>query len=1364
MAENTRKKNADTESGTLYKRSTRVLPEGSANWVSWLTFSWVGNLVVRAWRHPIDDDDLYTLPAVDSSAPVTEVFEEEWRRREREEAESQGQKSKYGLLWVIISVHRYVAIKSMFLDLSVIAFTLATPEILKRITGTFEEIENGVLPATARSDVYWWSALLLAMEMCRLLFGNCNLWLIVRAGVRVRTALMGSMYGKALLLTGAARQRFSLGRAVNIMSSDVLRIDTGWIMVNIFWTTPILIVFVIVMVARIIGWAAAAGALVLALYLPVQWMIVSRLNWYRDRINEIADRRIKMLQEVLFGIRVIKLYAWEARFQARVNELRAEELRLIRRMKMLAAISQTLTISVPTFITVISLVVYSKLNGSVSSSVIFPAMAYFDILETPLNFLPITISYTVDALAAIRRVQAFLRAPVLVFQPEVDASQEEAVLIEDGLFAWDNPAHPMPKDDDLAIDESDSESKISIDKVGDIERQKREAQGRRGSLTVPKAGVYDVEEKRWMPSTPTPFTGIAIPHFAIKRGSLVAVVGPVGSGKSSLLGCIMGEMYKVSGRVVLCGQVGYTTQHAWIRNGSIRENILFGLPWEPIKYEQVIKQCALEADLSGMPDGDATEIGEHGVCLSGGQKQRVSLARLVYSEPDISLLDDPLSAVDPHVGKVLFQDCIVRGRLSKTTRVLVTHQLNVLPHCDHIVVMQHGQIAEQGSYQKLMSGSTAFSVLLKKYAQAEAASEPHAAQSSTVTVGTQTLSPGTLHTGCSTPTPGTQAPASPQLIKNEREAIHRGEVSLTQYLEYAAFAGGAFFLATAFATGFLSESGRAYSDLWLKWWPDADDDPEGMSDRSFMLGLTLIGMFQMAMTWFNALVFVLAGYFASLTLHQLALKRVLRSPIRFFDTTPAGRILNRFSKDLDLMDSNLPEELNNLMFAASVILSTLVITYICNWRLLPAMALPLALGVLLQSVFSAAARQLWRLNIAAFSPLLSHFSETYVGLSVIRALRKQPMFVARHHLLNDVCNRSYLLYASLRRWTSFRSETIGCVLTLAIAWIGTWYGFSASVFGLAITQALKITRALDWSIKQLAETEISMVSAERVMEYAERLESERAMVTDTKPPADWPARGHIQFVNLVVRYRPSLPPVLKDVNLEFLPHQRIAIVGRTGAGKSTILAVLFRLVEPAAGQIIIDGLDICSLGLEDLRTRLAIVPQEPVLFAGTLRFNLDPLGQYTDEQLWTALDRTHMRETVVRMGGGSLEMAVMENGDNFSIGQKQLLCLARAVLKPTSVLVLDEATANIDLETDSLIQQSLRENFAATHTIITIAHRLNTIIDYDKVVVMRAGEVAEFDSPTALMAKPDSIFSQMIRESSPTKASQTPDICSRLSN
>lgn len=1318
-------------------RGERPCPEHHSSLLSNITFSWVDDLVMSAWWGKIGDGDLYKMPEEDSSERVYDTFKKEWQL-----VNKTFPNDRYGLLRTILRVHKFTATKSMVLDFLVIGFTFSIPYLLKSITTIFENVDNKIADASTLKQVYWWSLGLIIMEVLRLIFTNGNLWMIVRAGLQVRTALMAAMYEKSLVLTGVARQQYSLGRAVNILSSDILRIDTGWTFVNLFWTTPIFIILTFVLVAiDVIGWAWLAGGMVLLVYVPFQMVIIKKLIWYRDRTNELADRRIKMLQEVLFGIRVIKLYSWEDRFQKRVNELRQEELRLIRRMKLVAAISQTLTTSVPTLITVASLVAYAWIYGSVSSSVIFPAMAFFDLLEVPLNYLPITISYTVDALAAIRRVQAFLRAPVLVFEPEQRPDQKEAVLISEAMFAWDDPNNPMK--------ETEEEDEQESSKMEQLEQEKEMAQQRESSLSVPKAGVYDVTTERWIPSTPVPFSALKIKRFAIERGELVAVVGPVGSGKSSLLGCVVGEMFKISGSVSLSGRIGYSSQHAWIQDGSIRENILFGLPMDSQLYNTVIKQCALEPDLANMPDGDHTLIGEKGVNLSGGQKQRLSLARMVYSDPDIALLDDPLSAVDPHVGKVLFRDCILHGHLSTKTRILVTHQLNVLPHVDRIVVMQNGQIEQVGTYEEIINSGTAFATLLTKLAKSE--EETKVACSSTVLTVTEESVPVSPSCCPATPQPPPPATGSPESPFPEEG--HSGEaVSLAAYLHYAMYCGGSVFLLFALVTGILSEGGRSFSDVWLKWWPEAETNPSFMSDRDFMAGLTWIAVFQTALTWFNGLVFVLGGYFASLALHQKALHRVLRTPIRFFDCTPAGRILNRFSKDMDLLDSNLPEELNNLMCAVSVIASTVVITGICDVRLLAIMPFPLAAGFLLQSIFTAAARQLQHLNVAAYSPLLSHFSTTYTGLSVLRAFRKQAEYVTKHHLLNDHCNRSYYLYVALRRWTSFRSEAIGAFLTLFMSCIGTYFQFSASVYGLALTQALKITRALDWCIKQLAETEISMVSAERVVEYAEALDSEKAMITQVRPSPNWPQHGRIQFINLYVRYRPHLPPVLKSINLEFLPRQRVAIVGRTGAGKSTILSVLFRLVEPTAGQILVDGVDICELGLADLRTRLAIVPQEPVLFAGTMRFNLDPLSEHSDDALWLALEQTHMADTVRRIGGSlGLDMAVMENGDNFSIGQKQLLCLARAVLKKTSVLVLDEATANIDLENDALIQKSLRDNFSSTHTIITIAHRLNTIIDYDKVVVMRAGEVVEFDSPATLASNPHSLFSEMLRESSAHK-------------
>ncbi len=1269
------------------------LPEKRANPLAKLTFSWFTKFVNRGQRNRLGREDLYRVPSAHESRIVGSRFISIWNR----EHAAEDPKKQFGLHRAIFLFAQWPILISALLELVKMSASLSSPYLLGLFTRSYSLWSSSSVSEAEKPSLLLLVAYCTAICFTQLIAsfaGNWAIWILVKSGLDVRTGLMSAIYDRSLNLSGLEKKNYSIARATKMMSSDVLRIEIYWGFLHFFWTCPLQIILAFVFLYGMFGWAVLGGVAVIVISLPIQAYLIYRMSRQRPKINEVADKRIRLLQEILAGIRVIKLYAWDSIFQDKMATIRLEELQEIRKMRHISALITTMTLCLPVLASVFTFLCYIYFNEKgtkLTADMVFPALTFFGRIETPLIIIPIIASYTVDAIEALRRVGKFLRARPSTSIQEVMQSESLAVSLQ-GEFIWEDVAATGTT---IATPSEEEVFKFDV---------------------------------------------------GIEKGSLVAVVGSVGAGKTSFLSAINGELKNHShdSRVQVDGKIGYCPQQAWIRNCSVRENIVFDQPFDEERYRQVIEQCALESDLANFPHSDDTELGEKGISLSGGQKQRISLARMVYFNPDIVLMDDPLSAVDAHVGSTLFFDCILEGLLKEKTRILVTNQLHILPYVDQIIVLNEGKIIERGTYQELLSKDTDFSDLLKKYSCEESDEEALSDSESDTSTSTEDDEIAAALTASKAKLKALNDANRKSPHKPHHEDVREG-VSAKVYWAYVSACGGVMFLIMASSCMFFTEFSRILRSLTLRDWTNLKGD-SFMEQASYYIGVYagLAGL-QVLSAFANTAMFVWGGYRAAKVLHQSALARIIRSPMSFFDSTPVGRILTRFSKDLDVVDSYVAEEFNSLIVTFSVIGSSIVLFGIINYRILIVVAVALILGYLLQSTFRTISRQLQRLNAQNFSPLMSHFSESFSGLTSIRAFGVQEAFFRKHHELVDVANRAPLMNLAMRRWVGIRSDLMGAFLVWSLGLICLVLAVDPVYTGMLLSDTLNVVEYLDWCIKQFAETEMSLMAVERINHYATRLEVEAdEIVPYNRPPLEWPQHGAISIEKLVVSYKPQLPPVLKGISLQIAAGEHVAIVGRTGAGKTSIISSLFRLIEPTSGTILIDGIDICGIGLKDLRSRLAIVPQEPALFSGTLRFNLDPNGRHSDDELWLALERTSMREAAMDLPG-HLDGEVQECGQNFSIGQRQLLCLTRALLVRSSIIVMDEATANIDLETDEQIQISLRENFQKS-TLITIAHRINTIIDYDRIIVMDAGEVAEVGTPKELLSQEDSIFTHLAAE------------------
>eukprot|EP00536_Pseudo-nitzschia_multiseries_P002508 jgi/Psemu1/235755/estExt_Genewise1.C_340013 len=1157
------------------------------------------------------------------------------------------------------------------------------------------------------SSMAYGLTLTLAIVSAQITSSLCNKhasYICFQVGSRVRTALVFAIFEKSLQIDSSYYRDHPIGQVTNLMGTDVSKIAMFMEYMILAVSSPVSIVLAIVYLWRLLGFASLGGMFFIVLSIPMTTGIAKWMGSLMMKLMKMKDDRVNSNQEVLSNMKIVKLQAWEGPFKTKSEDLRKIEVDQLFSYKMAGSVFAVVTNAVPMMVAVSSFGIYVTIVGhSLDAATALTSISVFNILNMPLSIFPAVLNLGIESTVCLERIQNFLTAP--------------------------NPS-------DAQIDELE-----------------HRPQNRYGSINTDVENSNGVKDRIDV----LPLRQV---NFKCDEGDFVAVVGEVGSGKSTLLKSILGEVQKVSGEVAVQGSVAYFSQSPFIMNDTVKGNILFGRSNGNVDhdlYKLAVESACLEHDFKLLSDGDQTEIGEKGVNLSGGQKARIAIGRAVYRDADISLLDDCLSAVDAHVGRDLFDNCIVDvlskdrsqgGKTRKRTVIFVTNAIQYLNHpkVDRILVLKDGLIVESGTYSDLVSQNDShFKSMLETFNDSmETESEIDLREAEDIDESSSVrMSKRKSTTRKSSIKDQKIVEKTTKLITSEAEESRLGEVEWKVYNAWIQAAGGIWIVIPLVFAFTIQQLLDFIQRFWLvQFWGTSGEKDRG-SQLFYLSVYALLYLVEIALTFFKSVVPVLFALKASKKFFSALLDSMLMAPMTFFDTTPVGRIVNRFSKDINTVDELLVTNFKQLMSITFSIVTSIVVLLTTVPQL--SIILPF-LGIFYKqqhSYFSRSNRELKRIDSTARSPIFNLFGEALNGYSTIRAFEAEPALSSRMANFLDKQQHAYYLLKVGNCWLGVRLEFLGTLL-IGFGCLGFVLlkqakpdvdPVFASMAGLALSYLLSITSQLLYAIRYASDFEASLVSVERIQQYIEiEKEAPHSTPKDRLLDKDWPSKGSIEFKDYKLRYRPGLPLVLKGLNIAIPSQAKVGIVGRTGAGKSTLMNALTRLSEPDSGKIILDGVDIATVGLTKLRSKIAIIPQDPVLFSGTIRTNMDPFNQHSDETLMDALGRVGLYGDDSVSSINSLGDKVDQDGSNFSAGQRQMLVIARALLGGSSVVICDEATSSIDAEADSRIQRVFREEFAQSTT-LTIAHRLNTIMDSTHILVMADGKAVEFDSPDALLAK-----------------------------
>eukprot|EP01063_Lacrimia_lanifica_P027522 TRINITY_DN3875_c0_g1_i1.p1 TRINITY_DN3875_c0_g1~~TRINITY_DN3875_c0_g1_i1.p1 ORF type:complete len:1364 (+),score=450.81 TRINITY_DN3875_c0_g1_i1:40-4131(+) len=1298
-------------------------------------FCYVNELLAKGYTRPLEEADLYKALERDSADVCMKRLKQAWTAACEQQAAP-------GLKWVLIKEYGLEYLSITAIGLTEWVFGLAEPLFIGLFLSAVTDEDaasggNGTVTGNGTAvdddDVtarkWGFASAFLVCALMRALLHHPTFQRSQLFGMRLRVATTALVYEKMMALSTRSLSRTTTGHLVNLVSNDSERFDQAALFVH-FIPIGIMKACVVAYVGyRFFGWCGLVGVGLVLCMGPAQYACSRYFMSLRSATTAITDSRVKVMNEVIQGIRLIKMYAWEMPFAAAVDGLRGREAARLRRTAYLRALNLTcfhILVPLVMFTTLTLFVWTNSQNTDLKPSEVFTFMIYVTHLGFSFTlFIPFAVQQGSELLISLGRIEALLLAEEFE-DLDADAATEQRALPYAGGSPTRRRRSTGKGDMGVVVRHVDAAWPVGI------------AEASKNAPDDDGDGDGDGGAAETARQTQKPVFADA--SFAVPRGHLVGVVGGVGSGKTSLLALLSGELPITNGSddksavEVLCPPT-LAAQEAWILSGTARENILFGREYDAARYAAVVDACCLQSDFEQFAHGDATPIGERGITLSGGQRARLSLARACYEGGGIYLLDDPLSAVDAEVGRRIFEKCIC-GLLAGTTRVLVTHQHQYLPSCDSVYVVKDLSIVPYTLDAAMSAGAS------PPVKPAEAGG--HEAASTAAEGGAQ---PTEKKSEAPDEAAESAAEGSGAATAEDRSV---GAVTLSTYATY--FRNGGLVLTGMFFTCLVLAQGcYVAGDVVLAGWVDrsADDQDRAYHYKlySIFFGCMVALSVARAMTWFTLAVR------ASTNLHNSMFMGVLYTAVAWLDVNPSGRVLNRFSKDVGQLDELLPWSFYDTMVIMAIVVGSIVVIAIFNPWVILGTAPVIGVFLYTRRYFVMSSREIKRLEAVSRSPLYATFSEAIRGVTTIRAYHRRGVFLTRFKAAQDDHTSAFYLFHTANRWLALRLDLItlsfiAMVVILAASLSGSGSALTASQIGVSLAYATRLSGAAQWCARQSAETEAQMTAAERIREYGKLVPEEKLVEEEAPAPrtdAAWPATGAVEFCDVSMRYRPALPLVLDGVSFAIPGGCKVGIVGRTGAGKSSITQVLFRLVELAAGAVRIDGVDTATVPLHDLRSRCSIIPQDPVLFTGTMRYNLDPFDTAENERvLWKALEDVQLKAAIEACDGG-LDCDVSEGGRNFSVGQRQLICLARALLRQNKILVLDEATANVDPDTDRVIQAVIREKFAAC-TVLTIAHRLHTVIDADRILLLKQGRVVEFDTPDALLADEESVLSGFVRE------------------
>ncbi|PVU94926.1 hypothetical protein BB561_002172 [Smittium simulii] len=1357
-----------------------------------LTFGWSTNLIWNYGRIPgkITPEILADLHEKDDSGIISKLIEKAW-----EEEVAKGGKS----LWRVL----YKVFGRDFIILNILSVCNSIFDILKAGSLVFF-IRFLRSPEKPISEGILYTLLLSVAVIFSSAFQSYSFFPASRLGYQIRVGLITLLFRKAINISSSST--ISIGKAINLISNDVQTFENASYFMLFMWVGPFQLLLSIIFLWLNIGISSFVAVGAYLLMIPLQSYISGFFGKIRANTVNFRDNRIKLLTDVFGGIEIVKLNTWENPLTERIIEHRSAEYKSLKRANNLKALNQSLfnsssqIIQFLTFSTLWLLVVNGSgtnlgNKGAFEPENIFPCVSIFASMKLIMTlFLPKAFESYGETKISVRRIEEFLLEPNKMQVKSIEPSNsskndsESIIFIKNASFSW---------------------------KSGTPEQNEKS--------TSNNSSMQDLNK---INNTQKPESNVAITlhniNIDVKKGTLCGIVGPVGSGKSSLCHAILGEMHLAGGELFVnypessnstvdestyskqFSKVAYSSQSPWIFGGTIRENILFGYPYEKEWFQKVVFACSLIRDFELFEDGEHTLIGERGATLSGGQRARVSLARAIYTRADLYILDDPLSAVDPKVAKHLF-DNVICGLLKDKTRILVTHQLQFIHKSDYVVLLDNGAVIDSGSPGSITK--------LDQYRLNEFESEDLDSEANSINPEIiSTIEEDNPYTDHVDPADQSQILSEPfgrnsgayshidvindnasvlqsildvkqnsssikkrhrylpslflrfkktkKIIVEEKEEYNlggqeksdTGTTSISTYIKFfklgASYMHIFFCLSLVIGMVALSMLADFYLSAWSTFSAQKKSNPINVL-YYFLLAFSAVILSTATNVFLYRLILT-----SSNKLMLLMLNSVVYAPMNFFQTQPLGRILNRFSKDQSNIDETLATNAVDTIITLTLTLGTFVFICIANLYLIILVPIILIIFIWIRQLYMSTSRQLKQIESVTRSPVYSLLSETLDGIITVRAFSSQNIFLERFIDAQNENSRAFFSFISAARWLAFRLDMINTLLVIlsSFSMLLIRKRVSPSLVALSISYILNLVGMVQWCVRQSIEVEITFISVERNLAYAS-LAPEESPDNDNSSsviPASWPSDGKVEIRDLNVQYRSSAKPVLQNITMNISPGEKVGIVGRTGAGKSSFVSSIFRLVEPFPnGCINIDGVNISDLRLNKLRSSISMIPQQPFLFEGSLRFNLDPWEEYSDEQIWSALEAASLKVKVENMPD-KLESQVVENGKNFSVGERQLISMCRAILQKKKLVVMDEATANVDLETDKQIQKSVHTHFKDS-TVITIAHRLHTIIGagYDKIAVFDHGKLMEFGHSHELLQNRDSILSKMVADTGP---------------